>query len=139
MKRFPWIDALAALPVALLALLASDLIAAMATLDPLVVFRLLLLLWVLSHIVFNVGHLIDDIRGVREFLRDLEKSDPRLRGVAATGDRAFLWAVARVTRLAVGMGWPSLLLAALVVAVNTAAWLVLAGWRPEFLRGAVWK
>lgn len=134
-KRLPWIDVVAAAPLVLLALLAADLHRTIATLDPLVVFRLFLLLWVLVHVYLTIERFVESIIEVRDFLRDLEKSAPHVRGLAGIGDRAFWWSVRRVARLSLRYGWPTLLLAGLVVAVNSATWLILGGWRPGFLKG----
>jgi hypothetical protein len=131
-RRALAIEALAALPALLLVVLAPDPLLAVARFDPLVVFRLLLLLWVLVHMWFIVEHLVEDIRSVQLFLTDLERSNPVWR-VSGAGQRAFRWAIFRAVALSLRVGWPTLLLAGLVAALNAVTWFVLAGWRPSFL------
>ncbi len=138
-RRAILLNVLAAAPLAMMAIFTPDLVVAIAKLDPLVVFRLVMLLWVLSHIWLNIEHLVEDIINVREYLCDLEKADPRMKGLAGTGKRAFLWALARVIQIAVRVGWPTFVLAGVAIAINLGTWLVMAGWRPEFLRGIVWS
>lgn len=133
-KRLPWIDIGAAAPVAAMALFAPDLIVSFSKLDPLFIFRFMLLLWVLVHVVLNVARLVEGLVGVRQFLRSLEQTNPRMKGVAATGDRVFIWSVARALRFTLRFGWPTLGLAAIVVTINAMTWLLLAGWRPDFLK-----
>jgi hypothetical protein len=117
-------EILAALPALAAALLVRDFPGALRRADPLVVFRVLLLAWVVGHVWLNVGHLVEDLRSIRSFLSELADVDPRL---ARAGDRAFCWSGARVFRLAFRHAWFPLLLAALVVAVNATAWHLLAG------------
>ncbi len=138
-RRTILLNALAAAPLAMMAIFTPDLVVAIGKLDPLVVFRLVMLLWVLSHIWLNFEHLIEDILNVREYLRDLEKADPRMKGLTGTGERAFLWALARVIQIAVRVGWPTFVLVGVATAINLGTWLVMTGWRPEFLRGIVWR
>jgi hypothetical protein len=132
-RRLPWIDIVAAMPVVAIVLLAPDFTLELARLDPLVVFRVLLTLWVLVHIFLTLQRFFEDLMEVGEFLRDIERADARVKGLAKTGHRVFLWSLWRVMRLALRCGWPTAFLAASVVAVNAVTWLVLAGWRPAFL------
>lgn len=134
LKRLPWIDILALAPAIVLVFATGHPLQALGDLDPLVVFRLLVLLWVLVHTYFIVEHLLESLFEVRDMLRDLERANPLLRGLERTGQRAFRWSVVRLVRVALRNGWPTFLLAAIVVAVNSLTWLVMAGWRPEFLR-----
>jgi hypothetical protein len=136
-KRLVLLNGLAALPLLVLALADPD--AGLAKLDPFVVFRLILLVWVVIQIWHIVEHLTEDLRGIREFLVDLENATPNVRGLTATGERVFRWSIARAIRLVFRVGWPSLVLAAAAVALNAGTWLVLSGWRPEFLRGIAWS
>jgi hypothetical protein len=91
--------------------------------DPFLAFRLFLFVWVLGHVAANVRHLLEDLRSLRGFLKALSDIDPRL---GATGERVFRWSLARGLRLAFRHGWPSLVLLALVAAVNVTAWRLLA-------------
>ena len=138
-RRSILVNLLAAAPLAMMAIVTPDLAVAFGKLDPLVVFRLVMLLWVVSHIFMNVEHMIEDINNVREYLRDLQKADPRMKGLAVTGDRAFLWALSRVILFTLRVGWPTFVLAGVAIAVNLGTWFVMTGWRPEFLRGIVWR
>jgi len=134
LKRLPWIDILALVPAFVLVFATGRPDDALAHLDPLVVFRIVVLLWVLVHTYFIVEHLLEDIIEMRDFLRDLERANPKLRGLERTGGLAFWWSIRRLARLTLLLGWPTYLLAAVVVALNTMTWAVLAGWRPDFLR-----
>jgi hypothetical protein len=131
-KRALALEALAALPALLLVVLAGDPLLAMARFDPLVVFRLLLLLWVLVHMWFIAEHLLEDLGAMRLFLADVEKTNPDWR-VRRAGDRASRWSLLRVARFCLRLGWPTLLLAAIVTSVNAASFSLLAGWRPAIL------
>jgi hypothetical protein len=123
----PWIDGVAILPFVVLVLAAPDPLDAVGRLDPFIFFRLFVLLWVVAHIVILVRRFHADIRSLGE---GLTAADRRLNlngKVGRTGRRVMLWSVWRVAGLAVRYGWPTLLIILVVVAVNVATMLVLAG------------
>lgn len=134
MKRYLWIDILAGAPLVALGVFAPETFVAMVKLDPLVIFRILMALWVVAHVVFNVQRLIEQIVEVRQFFRSMERVLPRSLGLAITGDRMLAWSAMRIVRIALRRMWPTAALGLVVVAVNAAAWMVLKGWWPEFLR-----
>jgi hypothetical protein len=68
-RKLPWIEIAGAAPALALVAAAPDLPRTLATLDPLIVFRLLMVLWVLSHIFFAVQHLYEDLLDVRDYVR----------------------------------------------------------------------
>lgn len=128
MRRLPWIDLVAAAPAVGLVLLASDYRWTLARLDPFIIFRSLLFLWVVVHVFITLQRFIEDLMEIGEFLRDIERADARVKGLAVTGHRIFQWSLWRVVGLTFRWGWLTAMLAALVVAVNVVTWLVLAGW-----------
>ncbi len=134
LRRLPWIDILALVPAFVLVFATGHPGEALGRLDPLIVFRLVVLLWVLVHSYFIVEHLIEDMIEMRDLLRNLERANPLLRGLERTGGSAFWWSIRRLVRLALRTGWPTFLLATIVVALNTMTWALVAGWRPDFLR-----
>ncbi len=124
LKKLPWLD-IAALGGATALVLVSNG-------DPLVIFRLLLLVWVVVHVFLTLQRFYEDIVGVREFLVDLEGANPAMRGVAETGRRVFVASFGLIARRALRSGWPTLLLALLVVAANAATWVLLT--KPDLLK-----
>ena len=127
MKRIPWIELLAAAPFALLFAMFPDPIRSIASVDPLVIFRVLMLLWLVAHVVILARRFIADIQSIREFLGHVERIWPEATGVAGIGDRVLKWSAWRVAGLLVRHGWPTLLLFLATAAVNAATWMVLAG------------
>lgn len=131
MKRlasaFPWIDVLAAVPFVVLVLLSADPLQAMARIDPFIVFRLLMFVWLLSHVIILLRRFVADVVSIRELLRDVENRYVETVGVAAIGDRVLKFTAWRLVGLAVRHGWPTLLMAGVVATLNLAAWLVMTG------------
>ncbi|MBI2933244.1 MAG: hypothetical protein HYY16_16485 [Planctomycetes bacterium] len=124
-KRLPWID--------VVALGAGALMAVIVPSDPLLIWRFVLSVWVLVHMFLIAQRFYEDILEVREFLRDLEKADPRLRGLAVTGDRVFMHALLRILRLTLRFAWPMVALGVVVIGTNVLTWLLMAGWRPGWM------
>lgn len=129
MKRIlavAWVDLLAILPFVLLVLFAKDPLEAFGRLDPFLLLRLFVLVWVISHVILLVQRFTADLSSMRDYLVDLEHRWPGV-GASAIAASVMKWTVWRVVGLSIRHGWSTVLILGLVVAVNVATLLVLSG------------
>ncbi len=131
MKRIlavaPWIDVIAVIPFVVLVLVARDPLYAFGSIDPFILFRLFVLLWVLVHVIVILRRFAADIRSVRDMLCAVDGRLGLDGSAARTGERILKWSIWRVAGLSLRHGWTTLLLLAVIVSVNLTAMLVLVG------------
>lgn len=122
-----WIDIIALLPLVLLVMIAEDPVAAFARLDPFLFFRLFVLVWVIGHVILIVRRFVADLRGLGDLLVAADAKFKRDGAIARIGRSVLKWTMWRVAGLMIRHGWSTVLMVALVTAVNLASALVLAG------------
>ena len=121
-----WVDLLAILPFVLLVLFAKDPLEAFGRIDPFIVLRLFVLIWVISHVILLLQRFAADLSSMRDYLVDLEGRWPGV-GAAAIAASVMKWTTWRVVGLSIRHGWATVLIIGVVVAVNLATMLVLSG------------